>query len=159
MHGFGLPLEKIAEVHAEDVHDTDAGSARLHRRERFQMRIVFVRGDEDEFPDARRLPRVQQIVERAVQRLSSERRVAREAVLGHDIDAVLERRRTQHAEFRGQLVGKVFDDDRVAAKRKMRSVLLAGAHRNDESRIRRDDGGDLVRPHFLDPARRRWGSR
>src|SRR5881394_2552801 len=94
-----------------------------------------------------------------MERLAAQRRVAGEAALGHHVHAVLERRRAEHAEFGGQVVGKPFDDDRVGAERHVRAMLLAGPDGHDEPRVELDDRGDVVGAHLLDAARPRRRSR
>jgi len=48
MHGLGLALEQVAELHAEDVHDTHTGPAGNYGRDGFQVRVVLVSGEQDE---------------------------------------------------------------------------------------------------------------
>jgi hypothetical protein len=53
MHGLGLPLEQVAELHPEDVDDTNPRAVGNDGRDGFEVRVVLVRGQEDELPDAR----------------------------------------------------------------------------------------------------------
>ena len=72
-----------------------------------------------------------------MQRFLPHRRIADVSALGVDVHAVLDRRRAKHAEFSRQVVGEALDDDRIAAEWKMRTVLLTGADRHNETRILR----------------------
>ena len=84
-----------------------------------------------------------------MQRLAPQRRISGETALGVDVDAVLQRRRAQHAEFRGEIVREMFDDDRIAAERHVGSVLLARANRNDQSWIVGERVRDLIGTKLL----------
>src|SRR2546423_5786256 len=162
MHCFLLPFEQIGQIYAEDVDDSHARGGRDNSSKRLLMRIMSVRGEQNELTNARCLPRIDQIVEYAVKGLFSQRRVAGEAALGIDVDSVLRRRSAQHAIFRGQIVSHALDDDGIASERHMRTVLLACADRDDESRIVAEDGCDLRRIELLyakRPGNWNWGGK
>src|SRR6187551_3681286 len=99
------------------------------------MRIVLMRGQQYELLDARRFPGVDEVVQRPVERLLSDRRVPGEAALGLRVDAVFDGRGQKHREFGGEIACQPLDDDRVDSEWEMRPVLLTGADGNDQSRI------------------------
>jgi len=154
-----LALEKISEIHGEHVDHPDASPFRDHRRERLLMGIVPVCRQQNELLEPARFPRVEQVIEHPVQRLFSDRAVAREYAFRGGVDAVFDRWRPNDGELGGQVVGEAFDDDRVAAHRQVRAMLLTGADWNDQPRVRRLSGGDLRRDHLLEETRPRSGQR
>ena len=71
MHGFRLGLEQIAEIDLEDVDHADSGARSDYGGQGLEVGIVFVRGEQDEFLHSRCLPRVDEVVEHAVQRFAA----------------------------------------------------------------------------------------
>jgi hypothetical protein len=157
VHGLALSLEKVGEVDGEDVDRAHAGAGRNDCRQSLKVRVMLVRGQENELANTHRLPRVDEVVQQAVQRLAAERGISGVPALGRDVDAVLKGRRTQHAELGREVVGEPLDDDGVAAQRLVRPVLLARSDRDDHPRVAREHGCHLGWAHFLQPARRGRG--
>ena len=100
MHGLGLALEQVAEVHGKHVHDAHACVRRDDGRQGLEVRVVLVRGQENELANAGGLPGVEQVVQCAMQRLASQRGVAGVRPLCGHVHAILERGCAQHAELR-----------------------------------------------------------
>ena len=59
--------------------------------------------------------------------------------------------RASHLEGSGQIVRKALYDDRIAAERKVRSVLLSGAHRHQQRRSRLQPLANRARGHLFQP--------
>src|SRR5690349_21642265 len=130
-------VEQAREVEREDVHGKDARVPRAQRRERLLVRVVAVRGENDERLDTALLPRAEQIVHPAVQRLAAHGGVTGKGALGGGVDAVLDGGRAQDAAGGREVVGEPLDDDCVAAQRQVRPVLFAGAHGDQQPRVAR----------------------
>ncbi len=90
---------KIGKVYSEQIHDTHAGAGRPYGRDRLEVRVVPVRGQEDELVDAMALPGREQIVQHPVKCLLSERHARRILRLRRGVHAVLDRGRPENAEF------------------------------------------------------------
>ena len=159
VHRLALSLEEISEIHGEQIDHADARALRDHRRECLLMGIVSVRREENELLESARLPRIEQIVQHPVQRLLPDRTVARKYALRGRIDAVFDGWGSNHAEFGGQVVCQAIDDDRVAAHRQVRPMLLTGADGDDQPRIGRLSRGDFGGYHLLEETRLRRGQR
>jgi len=96
---------------------------------------VLVRREENEFLDTRSFPCVDEIIEGAMERLATQGGVSRKPTLGVNVDAVFERRCAQHSELRGEIIGEMLHNYRVASKGHVRSVLLTGADGHDQARV------------------------
>ena len=73
--GSLCPSSRSLKSTLEDVDDPHARRPSDDRRERFEVRIVLVRREQNELTNAGRFPRVDEVVEHAVKRLFPERRV------------------------------------------------------------------------------------
>ena len=110
-------------------------------------------GEQNEFAHSSRLPRVDQVVEHPVKRFLSQRRVAGKTSFRVDVHSILHRRSSQHAIFSRQIVGHTLDDDCVAAKREVRTVLLTRPDWYDEARIIAQYRSDLRGVELFDAER------
>jgi len=98
------------------------------------VRIVAVRRDHDELTHPVVLPPRHQLVEHSVERLASEPRRPRPPTTGEG-HTVRERRCYQDAQALREGDGDGFGDERVRAEGEVWTVLLEGAHRDDEAWI------------------------
>src|SRR6266480_1491145 len=147
-------LEVAREVEGEYVDREDAGLAGAQGRERLLVGVVAVGGQDDEAFDPRLLPRSEQVVHPAVQRLAADRGVAGEGPLGDGVDPIFDRRGAQDLERPGEVVGQALDDDGVATERQVGAVLLARSHRDQEAGIALENETHLVGDEGLQVQRR-----
>src|SRR3982074_3111658 len=88
-----------------------------------------------------------------MQCLLAHRRIAGEPALGGHGDTVLDGWRAKYSELCGQVVRQVLDYEGVGTQGKVPSMLLTGAHRNDQPPVAAERLGDLVWAHLFDAAR------
>ena len=110
-------------------------------------------GEQDEFLEAARFPRVEQVIQHPVEGFLSNRCVATETPFAFHIDAELNCGRAQHAVLGGKVVRETLRNDGRGPKREVRPVLLASSHRDDQSRVAGYRRLDLHRDQLLDAKR------
>jgi len=135
MHGLGLRFQEITEVHLEDVYDAHPRARCDDRGERFEVRVVLVRREENEFFDTSCFPGVDEIIECSMERLAAQRGIPGKSTLGIDVHAIFERRCSQDPKFGGEVVREMLNDDRVAAERHVWTVLLTCTDGHDQSGV------------------------
>ncbi len=147
---LALALQEIVDSNAEDVDHADSSALRDDGCERFLMANVPVRGEENELAHSFGLPRIGEVVEGSQERLATQRCIANGTMLGLGVDPVLDRRGPQNSELRREVIGEVLDDERVAPKGEMGTMLLAGPDGNDEPRIAQQTETNQVGDDLLD---------
>src|SRR5919197_1214398 len=100
---------------------------------------MLVSGEEDELAESVRLPRIDEIVQHAMQRFPTKRRVPRRLSLGVDVHSVFQGWRAQHAELGGKLIRQALDNDGVAAQGHVRPMLLARTNGDYQTGVARQD--------------------
>lgn len=127
VHGSRGVFQIARKIERKDVDRENPGSARAQRGQRLLMRIVAVRGENNESVHAALLPGAKQIIHPAVERLAANGGVPGVGPFRRGVHAVRYRGGAQHLIACGEVVRESFDDERIAAQRKVRPVLLAGA--------------------------------
>src|SRR5688572_20215519 len=107
------------------------------------MRLVAVRGNENEFGEAVILPGGEELVEGAMERLLAECGGARVCASGTDIHTVVYCGRTEHTEFPGEVDREMSRDQHIGAEWQVRAVLFQRADRDDEAGVAREQCCDV----------------
>jgi hypothetical protein len=157
-----LVREEVAQVDREHVDDADARAGGDDGGQRLLVRVEAMGGEQDALVHAAPLPRRQQVVQQAVQRLLSERRaphVPGTFGTGRRIDAVLHGRRAQDAERSGEVVGQPLHQEGAGAERQVGSRRPRRAHRDEDAGIGVKQRRHYGRREVLQPARWRGGER
>ncbi len=143
VHGFTLAFKQVGKVQPENIHHSYPGSCGYNSRESLLMWIMTMGCQQDKLPYAASFPGIEEIVQKGVQGLPAEARIAKKVSLCGNVDAIFYGGRAQHSILRRKIVSEVFNNDGVAAEWKVRSVLFARADRNDQACICGNDGGYL----------------
>jgi len=103
-------LEITGEIERKDVHSEHARPPCEQGRQGFLVRIVAVRGKNNEGIDAALLPGAEQVVHPAMQSLTAHGGIARISSLRRGIHAVGDGRSAQDAEAGGEIISEPLND-------------------------------------------------
>ena len=126
-------VQIAGEVEGKDVYREYASPVGAQGRKGLLMGIVAVRRKNNESAHAALLPRAEQVIHPAVQGLASDSRIAGVGAFGRCVDAVRNCRRPEDAKTGRQVIGQSLDDERIATKGEVGSMLLTGAHRHQQT--------------------------
>ncbi len=133
VHGRKLLRAPGSERHRKNVHRAHASSSSAKRAQRFLMRVRPMGGQDDELVHSPGLPVAGQVVEHPVERLPVNRCASRELRYRWRVDAIFYGGCSEHPKLGGEVVSKPFNDERIAPQRKMRTMLLSRADRDNEA--------------------------
>lgn len=125
----------VGKSHREDIDRPHRRLARMKGGKRLLMRIHAVCREDHELRDASVFPAPDQVVEEPGQRLAVQRRAPRIWGERRGIYAIFYGGCSQDGKLGREVVGELFDDEGVAPKWEVWTVLLRGADWDDEPRI------------------------
>ena len=133
MLGCPRSIQKLTEIDRERFNDTDPCTRHRHRRNRFDVGIMSLGGEENELCKPRVLPFGKQIIQQPMERFFAQSRGSGTGLRTRLVHPKRNRGRQQNAELPRQIGGESLGDPSAGAKREVRSVLIACPDGNEKS--------------------------
>ena len=132
---LGPTLDEVSDLDGHEVHDFGRRRAGEGREERLQVRLVTLSRDHDHLGDSVIVPACEELVDSTMEGLSAKGACARIRRPVRLCEAIMESWRDDNVQTGREREGHALRDERVGAERQVGSVVIEGAHRENEPRI------------------------